>query len=276
MEPTHLKTSFSTNFTCATNVQFYCLHGTNQLVTMPPAAGIRGIPYRFSMDNGYGSFVLTNSGDGAKFRDGVSLSYTNIGINEVGFISDGTNYWLASKGKTIFPSASWSLTNTLTLTQDILTNIPFTNLEFNNSQGIGLLTNGFGVLSNIAVTNAGTYLVTYSAVVKGSGASSGVSIWLRQGDVGSVLSDVPRSRTDQAFSAASAQQCITVNYFVSVGQTPQAFALCIASHDASPPTVVSAAANPILGHEIETTHLDSLPLRRRRVALVDSGGRRRS
>lgn len=97
----NVKTTFSTNFTTTTNFNFYLLNGTNQLITLPSAASSSNTIFRFSMTNGYGSFVITNSGDGAKIRDGKSLSYTNIGINEVGFLSDGSNWWLASKGHTI-------------------------------------------------------------------------------------------------------------------------------------------------------------------------------
>lgn len=237
-----VKDSFSTNYVIGanTNQQFFLLNGTNQLVTLPAASGVKGIIYRFSMTNGLGSFVITNAADGAKIRDGVSMSYTNIGVNEVGFMSDGSNWWLASKGKQIFPSASWSLTNTISPAQDTITNIPFTTLEFNNSQGIALRTKaGFTGATELAITNAGTYLITFSAVLKGAAGGSVISIWLRKDGA-----DLPRTRTDQGFTGTSAQQCMTVNYFVSVGTTPSYFELCAASHDATPPTIVSAGANP--------------------------------
>lgn len=234
-----LKPSFSTNFTCATNLNFYLLNGTNQLVTLPAAAACRGIIYRFSMTNGYGSFVITNAADGATIRDGVSLAYTNIGVNEVGFISDGSNWWLSSKGHQVFPSASWSLTNTISPAQDTITNIPFTSLEFNNSQGLALLTKaGYTGATEFHITNAGTYLITFSAVLKGSGGGSVISLWLRKDGA-----DVPRTRTDQGFTGATAQQCMTVNYFVPV-TTHSYFELVAASHDATPPTIVSGTPNP--------------------------------
>lgn len=238
--PLAFKSSFTTNYTVTTNAQFYMLAGTNQLITLPSAVSASGMLYRFSSTNGRGSFVITNAADGSKIRDGTSLSYTNIGINEVGFVSDGSNWWLASKGKTVFPSASWSLTNSLTPTQDVITNIYYTSLEFNNSQGIALLTKaGYTGATELWVTNAGTYMITFSAVLKGNSPANKISIWLRQNGT-----DVPRTRTDQIFSANTAQQCMTVNYFVSVGATPSYFELCAASHDAGPPTIISDPVNP--------------------------------
>lgn len=233
------KSSFSTNFVCTVANQFYMLNGTNQLITLVPAAPASGVIYRFSMTNAYGSYILTNSGDGAKIRDGVSLSYTNIGVTEVGFISDGVNWWLASKARIILPCASWSLTNTLTPTQDVITNIYFTTLNFNNSQGIALRTKaGYTGATELAVTNSGTYMITFSAVLKGSAGGSKISVWLRQDGV-----DVPWSRTDQAFSGATAQQCMTVNYFMPV-IAPTYFELVAASHDATCPSIESATPNP--------------------------------
>ena len=235
------KTSFYTNYSIgtATNQQLFLLNGTNQLITLPPAAGVAGIPYRFSMTNRYGSFVLTNAADGATVRDGSSLSYTNTGITSVSMISDGANWWLASRGKTILPSASWSLTNTITPLTDVITNIGFSNVEFNNSQGITLRTKaGYATATELAITNSGTYLLTYSAVVKGSGPGSLISIWLRQDGT-----DVIRTRTDQGFTSNTAQQCITVNYFVNV-TTPSYFELVAASHDGICPAIISSAPNP--------------------------------
>lgn len=235
----NIKKSFSTNYTVNPLQTFHMVNGTNQILTLPTAASSTGVIYRFSMTNGYGSFVITNAADGATVRDGKSLSYTNIGINEVGFLSDGSNWWLASKGKTVFPAASWSLTNTLTPTQDVITNIYYTTLNFNNSQGLALRTKaGYTGATELAVTNSGTYMITFSAVLKGSSGGSKISIWLRQDGV-----DVPWSRTDQAFSGATAQQCMTVNYFVAVG-APTYFELVAASHDATCPSIESAAPNP--------------------------------
>lgn len=235
------KPSFSTNYSIgsATNQQFFLLNGTNQLITLPAAAGVQGIIYRFSMTNGWGSFILTNAADGAKVRDGTSSSYTNIGINEVGMLSDGSNWWLASKGKQIFPAASWSLNATISPVQDVITNLPFDQLEFNNSQGIALKTNAlFAKPTQLWITNSGTYLITFSAVLKGSAGGSKLSIWLRKDG-----SNVARTRTDQGFSGATAQQCMTVNYFVSVG-APCFYELVAASHDATPPSIEYGAANP--------------------------------
>lgn len=235
----NIKKSFSTNYTVNPLQTFHMLNGTNQVITLPTAASSSGVIYRFSMTNGYGSFVITNAADSATIRDGTSLSYTNIGVNEVGLISDGSNWWLASKGHQVFPCASWSLANTISPAQDTITNIPFTQLEFNNSQGISLLTKaGYTGATEIHVTNSGTYMITFSAVLKGAAGGSVLSIWLRKDG-----SDVARTRTDQGFTGATAQQCMTVNYFVQV-TAPCYFELVAASHDATPPTIVAAAANP--------------------------------
>jgi hypothetical protein len=235
-----LKTSFYTNYTCDTSTQFHLLSGTNQLITLPTAASAANMIYRFSMTNGYGSFVLTNAADGAKIRDGASLSYTNIGINEVGLVSDGSNWWLASKGKTVFPAASWSLTNSITPSTDTITNIPFTTLEFNNSQGIALRTKaGYAGATELAVTNSGTYMITFSAMLQGTATVNAVlSVWLRQDG-----SDVTRTRTDTSLRDANDVRVMTVNYFVPVG-APTFFELCAASHAANCPIILTSAANP--------------------------------
>lgn len=232
-----VKPSFSTNYTVTPTYTFHLLNGTNQVLTLPAPVSASNVIYRFSSTNGRGSFIITTPA--GTIRDGSSVSYTNIGINEVGFLSDGVNWWLASKGKTVFPAASWSLTNTLTPTQDIITNIYFTTLNFNNSQGLALRTKaGYTGATELAVTNSGTYMITFSAVLKGSAGGSKLSIWLRQDGV-----DVPWSRTDQGFTGATAQQCMTVAYFVPVG-SPTYFELAAASHDSTCPSIESATPNP--------------------------------
>lgn len=234
-----VKPGFTTNFTCTTNLQTYCCDGTNQLISLPDASSVPNVVYRFSTTNGWGSVIITNATGAQSIRDGTSLSYTNIGIGEFGVFSDGTCWRLASKGRTILPSASWSSATTITPAQDTITNIPWTDLEYNNSQGITLRTNATFVRpTELWVTNSGTYMITFSAVLKGASGGSVLSIWLRQNGT-----DVVRTRTDQGFSGTTAQQCMTVNYFVNVG-APSFFELCAASHDATPPTIVGATANP--------------------------------
>ena len=238
---TPFKSSFSTNYTVTTNQSFYLLNGTNQVITLPSAASSSGRTYRFSMTNGYGSFVLTNSGDGATIRDGRSLSYTNIGINGVAYISDGSAWWLVNKGKTRMPVASWSLTNTITLATDTITNIPFTTLEFNDSQGIALRTKaGYTGATELAITNAGTYQIMYSIQIQGSNTvNSVISVWLRKDG-----SDVARTRTDTSTRDVNDYRCMTVAYFVEVPMGGAYYELCTASHAANPPIIYSIAANP--------------------------------
>lgn len=238
-----IQQTYKTNGTliCVTNKQFYLVYGTNQLITLPDASlgTVSNIIYRFSSTNGYGSFIVTNATGTQRIRDGVSLSYTNIGINEVGFISDGANWWLASKGKQIFPSASWSLSSNITLAQDTITNLPFSDLEFNNSQGIALKTNAtFSRPTQLWVTNSGTYMITFSAVLRGPAGGGTISLWLRKGGT-----DVPRTRTDQIFAGTTSQTTMTVNFFQNVG-APDFFELVAASHNATPPTIEASAANP--------------------------------
>lgn len=235
----NVKTSFTTNFVCTTNLQAYCCDGTNQLMTLPNAASIQNVIYRFTSTNGWGSVIITNATGAQSIRDGTSLSYTNIGIGAFDIFSDGACWRLSSRGRVILPSASWSSATTITPAQDTITNIPWTDLEYNNSQGITLRTNAtFSRPTQLWITNSGTYMITFSAVLKGSGGGTVMSVWLRENG-----SDVVRTRTDQGFSGATAQQCMTVNFVVNVG-APTYFELCAASHDASPPTIVGATANP--------------------------------
>lgn len=228
-----MKPSFYTNFTCLTNIQYYCCNGTNQLITLPNAANVPGIVFRFGVTNGYAKVIITNANGAQTIRDGTSLSFTQVGIGNPAFISDGAAWWPAARTKVVFPNACWSLTTNLLLTADVITNVPFNQLEFNNSQGIALVAPG-----QFYITNSGQYMLTFSAVINGGGNNTSISLWMRQSGV-----DVPRSRTRQVFTSATAQQCMTVNYIFNVATNNTYFELYAASHDTGA-GIISEAANP--------------------------------
>lgn len=228
------KQSFYTNYTIATNdLQIFNCNGTGQVVTLPNAGSYPWNIFRFSSTNGYGNFTLTNATGAQTIRDGTNLFLKQIGVGEISLYSDGAAWWLASKAKTIFPNASWSTSTNIICTADIITNIGYNTLEYNNSQGIALIDP-----SKIYITNFGQYLFTYSAVVNGGGNNTSISIWLRQSGV-----DVPRSRTRQVFTSATAQQCMTVNYIVDVRTNNTYFELVAASHDTGA-GIVNEGVNP--------------------------------
>lgn len=228
------KQSFYTNYTITTNdLQIFNCNGTGQVVTLPNAGSYPWNIFRFSSTNGYGNFTLTNATGAQTIRDGTNLFLKNIGVGEISLYSDGAAWWLASKAKTIFPNASWSCSTNIICTADIITNIGYNTLEYNNSQGIALVDP-----SKIYITNFGQYLFTYSAVVNGGGNNTSISIWLRQSGV-----DVVRTRTRQVFTSATAQQCMTVNYIVDVRTNNTYYELVAASHDTGA-GIISEAANP--------------------------------
>lgn len=228
-----VKPSFTTNFTCTTNLQFYLCNGTNQFVTLPNAAYVPNVIYRFSSTNGNALVVITNATGAQTVRDGTSLAITNIGIGEIGLLSDGAAWWIASKSKVVLPNASWSTSTNIALSADTPKLITYDTSEFNNSQGIRLSGTG-----SLYITNSGQYFITYSAVVNGGGNNTALSIWARQSGV-----DMPRTRTRQVFTSATAQQCLTVNYIFNVATNNTYFELWAASHDASA-SLVAEAANP--------------------------------
>lgn len=213
---------------CTTNRQTYLLSGTNELVTLVNAANVPNVIYRFSSTNQNGSFIVTNATGTQTIRDGAAKSYTNFGVGEIGFISDGAHWWLASKGKTVFPNASWS-TSTNTTFPNITNTITLQNTDHGgDSQGIGLDNSAwftFGVGSRIWITNSGDYMLTFSAVwAKGAGSPSNGDIWLRKNGT-----DVANTATIMTI-AANATNVMTVNLFLNV-TAPSYFDLQGASTD---------------------------------------------
>lgn len=211
------KSSFFTNFTAIPSIQVYCCNGTNQLITLPDCTNTTPyIIYRFACTNKYGSFTLTNANGVQTIRDGLSLSFKQVGIGSPSFFHDGAAWWPAARTKIVMPSASWSTTTNIPLTSVVASNIiTYDTPEFNNSQGIALV-NG----SDIYATNAGDYLLTYSAMCNAGHNNDWMSIWLVKDGT-----NVARTRTDVCFSTTAVTNCVTVNYFVSVGSVPSYFRL---------------------------------------------------
>lgn len=213
---------------CTTNRQTYLLSGTNELVTLVNAANVPSVIYRFSSTNQNGSFIITNATGAQTIRDGAALSYTNSGVGEVGFISDGAHWWLASKGKTELPNASYS-TSTNTTFPLITNTITLQNIDHSGTtQGIGLDNSAwwtFGVGSRIWITNSGDYMLTFSAVwAKGAGSPSNGDIWLRKNGT-----DVANTATIMTIQQ-NATNVMTVNLFLTV-TSPSYFDLQGASTD---------------------------------------------
>lgn len=213
-----------TNMTITSNnVSLFNLYGTNQLIALPDVTKIQAYQiYRFTSTNGFGSFILTNSGNSTvTIRDGVSLSLKNIGIGEIGVYTDGGAWLLASKAKTIFPNASWSVSTNIFLASSTTTSNYFTfdQLEFNNSQGISL-TNGY----QFYINNPGQYFFTYSAVLTNAAGADTISVWLQQSGV-----NVTRSRTDTKLVKGASNELetkvMTVNYILNVSTNLTWFAL---------------------------------------------------
>lgn len=208
-----IKPSFTTNFTCTTNLQFYCCNGTNQVITLPFASNVVGRIFRFSSTNGYSLVTITNSGDGATIRDGTSLSITSIGIAPVDLISDGANWWLSSKQKTILPNAQFSCSTNLSLASaNVAYPVTYNSTDWNNSQGISLVvgTNASGYASKIRIANQGQYEFTPSLMYQSGGATHTFRMWFRQNDT-----NIVNSCTAQKVSAGDIT-VITVPFIVNV------------------------------------------------------------
>lgn len=229
------KMSFTTNFAAVTNIQMYNISGTNQLIWLPDITKtIPFVIYRFTSTNGFGSYTLATTNAAVRIRDGISTNLTAIGIQPTDIYSDGANWWLSSKSKVVMPTASWSLTTNYLIVQNVITNIAFNQLEFNNSQGIALV-NGY----RFYITNFGQYMFTYSAQTDGGGGGGEISIWMRQGDV-----DLPRTRTRQ-INGNNQRTCVTVNYIVNVTTNNTFFSLAASSDEAGVSIPTDAANIPV-------------------------------
>lgn len=212
-----IKPSFYSNYNASVSEQFYCMNGTNQLVTMPDATVSAGRILRFSCTNANAIWVLTNFNGAQTMRDGFSLSYTNVGVNEVGFISDGSAWWLASKGKIRLANASWSCSTNITF-PNVTNMVTLDTPENNNGIGIGLDNSAWftpGVGSRIWITNQGQYMITFSAMwSKVGGGSANGDVWLRQDGV-----IVPRTATIFTIQNATSTNVMTVNFIMPVTKT---------------------------------------------------------
>lgn len=208
-----LKPSFTTNFTCTTNLQFYCCNGTNQVITLPNAANVPNVLYRFSMTNGFAKVILTNATGAQTIRDGSSLSLTLIGIQAASLISDGAHWWNAGKIKTVFPTAQFSCTTNIPMTAATTAYpVTFNSTDFDYSQGIVLAagTNANGFASKMWITNSGIYEFDPSIVVN-FGGNNTVTIWFRKDGV-----NIPNSATAIKGAAGGSIRCVTIPFVVTV------------------------------------------------------------
>jgi hypothetical protein len=208
---TNFKPSFTTNFTCTTNLQYYCCNGTNQVVTLPNAANVPGVVIRFGITNGYAKVIITNATGAQTIRDGASLSYTQVGIGNPTFISDGAHWWPASKTKSIMPNAQFSCSTNIPLTS-ATTSYPvtFDSTDFNNSQGIALAAGTNGLLSKMWITNSGEYMFLPSIVINFDGADT-ITFWFKKDDV-----NIPNSSTFIKGAAGGSIKVVTVPFLISV------------------------------------------------------------
>lgn len=195
-----------------TNLHFYCLNGTNQVVTLPNAANVPQRLFRFSSTNAYGSFIINSAGAGQTIRNGIGLAYTNVGVGEVGLVSDGGNWWLASKGKTIFPAAQFSCSTNIALTSaGVAYPVTFNSVDFNFSQGISLQLGTNGLHSKMRITNPGIYEFGPSIVEKFTGNHT-IRYWFRSNGV-----NVANSSTSIK-AQNNDVHVVTVPFVISVAQ----------------------------------------------------------
>lgn len=230
-----VKPSFSTNFTCTTNLQFYLCNGTNQVVTLPNAANVPKVIYRFSCTNGYSKLIITNATGAQTIRDGTSLSYTNIGIAEVGFLSDGANWWLASRGKLVFPNAQFSTTTNIPLAvANTAYPVTFNSVDFDNSQGIVLGAGTNGLNSKMWITNSGSYEFSPSVVIS-FGGNNTVRYWFRSNGTNIANSCTPVRGQNNTI------RVVTVVFVVTVTE-PTAFEIWAESDSTSESLLAQAAS----------------------------------
>lgn len=230
-----VKTSFTTNFTCTTNLQAYLCNGTNQVITLPNAANVPNIVYRFASTNGWGSFILTNATGAQTIRDGVSLSHKQIGITPLNVMSDGEAWWFVSKDQAVNPNAQFSCSTNIPLTlANTAYPVTFNSVDFDNSQGIALKAGTNGLLSKMWVTNSGQYEFTPS-VVMSFGGNNYVRYWFRSNDT-----NIPNSCTPVR-GQNNTVRVVTVPFLVSVTQ-PTAFEIW-AQSDSTTESLLAQAAS---------------------------------
>lgn len=206
-----IKPSFTTNFTCTTNLQVYLCNGTNQVVTLPNAAYVPNVIYRFASTNGRGSFTITNATGAQTIRDGTSLSFNQIGIGSPSFFSDGAQWWPAARTRVVMPTAQFSCSTNIPLTlANTAYPVTFNSIDFNNSQGIALVlgTNGTH-FSRMWITNSGQYQFAPSIVQSYNGNDT-IRFWFRSSNT-----NIPNSCTPSKGQNGSIR-VITVPFVVNV------------------------------------------------------------
>lgn len=230
-----VKPSFATNFTCTTNLQTYLCNGTNQVVTLPNAANVPNVVYRFASTNGWGSFILTNATGAQTIRDGVSLSHKQIGITPLNVMSDGSAWWFMSKDQIVNPNAQFSTSTNITLTAaNTAYPVTFNSIDFNNSQGIALGAGTNGLASKMWITNSGEYMFSPS-IVMSFGGNNYVRYWFRSNGT-----NIPNSCTPVR-GQNNTVRVVTVPFLVSVTQ-PTAFEIW-AESDSTTESLLAQAAS---------------------------------
>lgn len=229
--------SLDQSFAMFTNKQLYCVAGTNQVVTLIPAAANPWVIYRVTTTNGNGNFTITNSAsDNATIRNGIDHTLKQIGVGEVGLFSDGANWQLASKARTVWPNAQFSCTTNIALTTAARA-VSFNTTDFNNSQGIALLvgTNATWGHTSIWITNAGQYEFDPS-VVEQFGGNTTVRMWFKSNGT-----NIPNSMTYCIGASAGTAKVVTVPFQVNVS-TPTQFEIWAISTAVSGDSFEAAAA----------------------------------
>lgn len=232
-----VKPSFTTNFTCTTNLQVYLCNGTNQIVTLPNAAYVPNVVYRFAMTNGYARVIITNATGAQTIRDGTSLSFTQIGIGSPSFFSDGAHWWPAARTRVIMPNAQFSCSTNIPLTSaNTAYPVTFNSTDFNNSQGIALAlgTNGTH-FSKMWITNSGQYEFTPSIVIGMGNVSHTVRYWFRSNDT-----NIPASTTPTKV-AGNDVVVVTVPFVVNI-TTPTAIEIWAESDGVNDALTAGAAS----------------------------------
>lgn len=234
---------------CNSTNEYYLVNAyTNPLFVLPDASTVKGQKFEFTTTNQSCFFIVTNKTGTQTIANGSSLSYTNNnnGQKVVAFISDGAHWWLATKGRTILPSASWSCNTNITF-PNVTNMVTLDTQEANNGVGITLDNSAWttvGVGSRIWVTNAGMYLLTFSAMwAKTGGGSANGDVWIRQDGT-----MIPRTMTLQTIQNATSTNVMTVNFILPVTKTTY-FDLVGASPDGTAhmqamPAITSPFARP--------------------------------
>ena len=253
-----LKPSFTTNFTCTTNLQYYCCNGTNQIVTLPNAAYVPNVVYRFGMTNGWAKVIITNATGAQTIRDGSSLSYTQVGVGNPTFISDGAHWWPASKTKVVFPNAQFSCTTNINVTTaGVSYPVTFDTTDFDYSQGIVLAAGTNGLNSKMWITNSGQYEFSPSMMVQLAANGHNFKFWFKSNGT-----NMPNSSSALQGSAGDIRLA-TVVYRVNVTE-PTAYEIWaqFTGGGAGPDIILAQAAGGVAPNDYPASPSIICPVKR--------------